>query len=173
MPHSNLVSFGSWLCENAGVLRRRRMRFSNARCLRILARGPRYVTHRCSAAEISQTRRFLHFLCTAALRLHATTCRQRRRLDGRNGIRFQRFLLRRRFYTARVTNGRQTNPNCTQNFVRCAPDSWRAFRVTFHPAPRSAHRRMGLISGAASWLCVEVVLCPSPRQWARRNRRAL
>jgi two-component system, NtrC family, sensor kinase len=82
------VISGSWLCENAGVLRRRRMRFSNARCLRLLARGPRYVTHRCSAAKISQIRRFLHFLCTAALRLHATMCRQRRRLGGRNGIRF-------------------------------------------------------------------------------------
>src|SRR5215510_10786654 len=57
------VSFccGSWLCENADVLRRRRITFSSARCSFLLARGSPLGTHRCSDAQISKTLRFLHF----------------------------------------------------------------------------------------------------------------
>src|SRR5262249_21144327 len=33
------VGCGSWLCENADVLRRRRMAFSRLRCSNLLARG--------------------------------------------------------------------------------------------------------------------------------------
>ena len=82
-----IIRCGSWLCENAGVLRRRRMLFSSAGCLGLLARGSSY-THRWAGVEIPQTRRFLQLSCTATLRLHATTCRPRRRSDGRNGIGF-------------------------------------------------------------------------------------
>jgi hypothetical protein len=90
LQHDRLrfFSYGSWLCENAGVLRRRRMRFSNARRLRLLARGSTCVTHQWATAEVSQTRRFLDFSCAATLHLHATTCRQRPRSDGRSGKRF-------------------------------------------------------------------------------------
>src|SRR5215510_8570406 len=37
------VRFGSWPCENARVLRRRRMAFSSVRCSFLLARGLAYV----------------------------------------------------------------------------------------------------------------------------------
>jgi hypothetical protein len=79
---------GSWLCENASVLRRRRMRFSR----------PEYVASSREAHAMlptdgwpqrsPKTRRFLHFYPTAILCLHGTTGPRRRRQDDRNGMRF-------------------------------------------------------------------------------------
>jgi hypothetical protein len=52
---------GSWLCENADVLRRRRMAFSSARYSSLLARGSPLTAHWCTGADISQTPWFPHF----------------------------------------------------------------------------------------------------------------
>src|SRR5262245_13700973 len=77
---------GSWLCENADVLRRRRIAFSSARCSFLLARGSSLGAHRCSDAEISKTPRFLHF-CRAALDLSfVLLCVEPRVIWRRDGI---------------------------------------------------------------------------------------
>jgi len=56
------VCIGSWLRENADVLRRRRMAFSRVRCSFPLARGSVLGAHRCGGEE---TPRFLRFWCAA------------------------------------------------------------------------------------------------------------
>src|SRR5262245_36740403 len=58
-------SCGSWLCENADVLRRRRIVFSSVRCSFLLARSSPPAARSCTGAEISQTPWFPHF-CGAA-----------------------------------------------------------------------------------------------------------
>jgi len=57
--------FGSWLCENAVVLRRRRIAFSSTRPSFLLARGSSLGAQWCRGAEISKTQWFPHFWCAA------------------------------------------------------------------------------------------------------------
>jgi hypothetical protein len=57
------VSSGSWLCEKADVLRRRRIAFSSVTSPRLLARGSPLDAHRCRGAETSKTPSFLRFWC--------------------------------------------------------------------------------------------------------------
>src|SRR5262249_60011362 len=82
------VSSGSWLCENADVLRRRRITFSSARCSFLLARGSPLGTHRCSDAEISKTPRFLHFWRAARDLPFVLLCVEPRVIWRRVGIGF-------------------------------------------------------------------------------------
>ena len=93
---------GSWLRENAGMLRRRRMVFSSVRCSFLLVRGSPLSAHRCGGAEISKTPRFLRFWCAGHVSPFVLLCVEQRMIWGPAGIGFYRFLIRTRFCAVRV-----------------------------------------------------------------------
>jgi hypothetical protein len=95
-------SSGSWPCENADALRRRRITFSLANCSGASHEARITVADGLRAAEDPQTLRFMHFRCAAHLPQFNIPCPPGGAPLWRVGIRFSRFLIRTRFHTARV-----------------------------------------------------------------------
>jgi len=99
------VGCGSWLRENADVLRCRRMVFSRVRCSSPLARSSPLGAHR---TEVQKSRQFRDS-CASGTRLtyhlscYHVSCREV--IWWRVGIRFQRFLICTRFHAPRVKGG--------------------------------------------------------------------
>ena len=99
------VGCGSWLRENADVLRCRRMVFSRVRCSSPLARSSPLGAHRTAVQKSRQfrdscasgTRLTYHLSC------YHVSCREV--IWWRVGIGFQRFLIRSRFHVSRVKGG--------------------------------------------------------------------
>src|SRR5262249_36775760 len=74
--NGNLDRFGSWLRENADVLRRRRKAFSRVRCSSSLARGSLLGAHRCRGEEISKNSAVPTLLVRSSrLAFHGAMCR--------------------------------------------------------------------------------------------------
>jgi hypothetical protein len=76
LMHCNTsVRNGSWLCENADVLRRRRIAFSSARCFFLLARGSPLGTHRCGRGNLENSAVPTLLARGSRLGFSATMCR--------------------------------------------------------------------------------------------------
>ena len=135
------VGCGSWLRENADVLRCRRMVFSRVRCSSPLARSSPLGAHR---MEVQKSRQFRDSRASGTRLTYHLSCYHvscREVIWWRVGIRFQRFLIRTRFHApnhrtsskAGMMWTRSARPQCVPSTPRA--DGFDAARKSFGVVP--------------------------------------